>query len=609
MRTASHFRNRLLAVIAVHFLAAGAASGAASVDASIEPSQITVGESARLTILTTGSGALSVTLPVVSGLEFRIVGQSHQIQSINGATFESTSTIVRVTAEEPGVFTIPGLTPKSPPLVLRVNPSNGSSPLNNGATPSPTPLLPGSGANAEGIRLTPDGSAFVRFEVPKHEIYVGESVPAEIQIGTRDGFAVSNALPKLNSSDFTLNNLSFQPERTTKAIDGKRFTVFTWRSQLAAIKPGKFSLDFSVPATVRIRTQPRGDSMLDDLLGDPFMQNIFGTMVQKNVTVTSPETVFNVLPLPTEGRPPDFGGAVGTFKINTDISSTKNTAGDPLTLRMHVSGAGNFDRVQSSMFGGDADWKSYEPKANFKPADPTGYRGEKTFEQPLIAARAGTHTIPALSFNYFDPGTHRYETARSSPLTVTVSPAADSAANAPSPATASGAPGADSHSGLRPDHAVTQGRVESLTPPYFQPQFAGFVSVLALLFGAGWVELRRRERNANDIQRERERLRSERIHALLEQMAAASGGADAAVFFNSARLALQQVLGTRWQVAPDLITVADIDERLESVDRNDIRQIFVFADEANYSGDELQAADFERWSQVVQRQITSETPP
>jgi hypothetical protein len=608
MRTASGCRNRLLAAIAVHFLAAGAASGAASVDTSIEPSQIMVGESARLTILTTGSGALSVTLPVVSGLEFRIVGQSHQIQSINGASFESTSTIVRVTAEEPGVFTIPGLTPKSPPLVLRVNPSNGSSPLNNGALPGPAPLLPGSPTNAEGIRLTPDGSAFVRFEVPKHELYVGESVPAEIQIGTRDGFAASNALPKLNSSDFTLNNLSFQPERTTKAIDGKRFSIFTWRTLLAAIKPGTFSLNFSAPATVRIRTQPRGDSMLDDLLGDPFMQNIFGTMVQKNINVASPETVITVLPLPTEGRPPDFGGAVGTFKITTDISSSRNTAGDPLTLRMHVNGAGNFDRVQSSMFGGDADWKSYEPKASFKPADPPGYRGEKIFEQPLIAARAGTHTIPSLAFNYFDPGTRRYETARSSPLTVTVSPAADSAANAPPPATAAGAPGADSYNGLRPDHAVTQGRVDSLTPPYFQPRFVGFVSVLAFLFGAGWVELRRRERDANDIQRERERLRSQRIRALFEQMAAASGGADAAVFFNSARLALQQIFSTRWQVAPQLISVADIDARLQSADRDEIRQIFVFADEANYSGDELQAADFERWTQVVDRQMASETP-
>jgi hypothetical protein len=583
---------------------------AASIDAVIEPAQIALGESARLTIQTSGGGTISVTLPVVSGLEFRVVGQSHQFQSINGATYESTLTIIKVTPEEAGVFTIPGPTPKSPPLVLRVNPGNGSgssvSP-NNGSVPG-LPLYPNGVTGPDGIRLTPDGSVFLRLEVPKHEIYVGESVPAAIQIGMRDGFAVSNSLPTLNGSDFTLNNLSLQPERSPKLIDGKHFTLFTWRSVLSGVKPGTFTVNFTAPVKVRIRTQPRSDSLLDDLLGDPFMQNIFGSMVQKNITVTSPDTAFTVLPLPTEGRPPDFGGAVGSFKISTDISSAKTTAGDPLTLRMHVNGTGNFDRVQSSMLGGSAEWKTYEPKANFSPTEPSGYRGEKNFEQPLIATQPGTLTIPALTFNYFDPGTRKYETARSTPLTVTVSPAADSTAKAPPPQSAPGTPADNSRSGLRPDHLLTAERVDSLIPPYFEPRFVGLVSVLMLLFGGGWVELRRRERNAHDLQKERERVRAQLIQALLEQMAAASIAADAAAFFNAARLALQQTLGARWQMAPEQITVADVDARLEGSDREDIRQIFVFADEANYSGDELKAADFERWTEVIHRELNSETP-
>ena len=45
------------------------------------------------------------------------------------------------------------------------------------------------------------------------------------------------------------------------------------------------------------------------------------------------------------------------------------------TLRMHVTGTGNFDRVESSGLGSDGPWKTYEPKATFNPADPTGYRG------------------------------------------------------------------------------------------------------------------------------------------------------------------------------------------------------------------------------------------
>jgi hypothetical protein len=61
-------------------------------------------------------------------------------------------------------------------------------------------------------------------------------------------------------------------------------------------------------------------------------------------------------------------------------------------------------------------------------------------------------------------------------------------------------------------------------------------------------------------------------------------------------------------VAPEQITVDDIDTRLAGADRDDVRQIFVFADEANYSGNELKAADFERWTQVVRGRLDTETP-
>jgi hypothetical protein len=607
--------RKVLVVMALALLAAAPSmparsavtATAPSVNASIEPNQISVGESARLTILMSGRGTLSVSLPVVPGLEFRVVGQSRQIQIINGITLESTSTIVRVTPQEPGVFTIPGLTPNSPPLVLRVSPSGSRPPApGTGAAPGAAPLIPG-GAGASGMHLTPDGSAFVHLEMPKHEIYVGESVPVEVQVGMRDGFVESlNGLPKLNSNDFTLNNLSRQPERGPRTIDGKPFTVYTWRSLLAAVKPGTFSLSFETPLTVRIRTRPARESMLDDLLGDPFLQNIFGATVQKNITAASPAAEITVLPLPAQGRPPDFGGAVGSFKISTDVSSARNTQGDPLTLRLHVSGDGNFDRVETSMLGGDAQWKTYEPKATFKSTDPTGFRGEKTFEQPIIATQSGSRIIPPLVFSYFNPATRRYETAHSSPLNVTVSPAPSSPESEPPP-TLAGTAAAD-RNGLRPDHAVTEARAASLVPPYFRPLFAGGVSIVALVFGGGWAALRRRERNANDIQRERQRLRLQLIHELLEAMASSSSAADTAVFFRSARSALQQGLSARWDLAPELITLEDIEARLQGADRDEVRQIFLLADEANYSGADLKAADFEHWTQAVRRHLAAEVP-
>jgi hypothetical protein len=123
------------------------------------------------------------------------------------------------------------------------------------------------------------------------------------------------------------------------------------------------------------------------------------------------------------------------------------------------------------------------------------------------------------------------------------------------------------------------------------------------LFGGGWIALRRRERDAADLQRQRARERAQMTQTLLKRMAAASARGDAPVFFNSARSLLQQALGARWLIARAELTTSDVETRLEAAaDGEGIRQLFALADEANYSGGEMRAADFERWTQLVRRQ-------
>jgi hypothetical protein len=190
-----------------------------------------------------------------------------------------------------------------------------------------------------------------------------------------------------------------------------------------------------------------------------------------------------------------------------------------------------------------------------------------------------------------------------------VSPsAADIAASEPASGADRTRSKASADDGLRPDHAETAARAGSLVPPYFQRPFVGFTSALALLFGGGWITLHRRERKAGDIQRERERARSQMTHALLEAMTAASARGDAAAFFAGARSALQQSLGARWQLPADQITMADVDAHLDGADADDVRQILALADESNYSAGLLQAADFERWTELVRRQLALEDP-
>ena len=594
-------RLALLGLLGV-LIAAAALADDPLVYATIQPAQILLGESAQFTITNLGDGTNPITMPVVPGLKFEIIGRTREVQIVNGTTLPSSSIVMRVTPQIAGIFTIPAVTPKAQPLVLQVNAasSGASIPHPTGPrAPLPPPIFSG-GSIPKGVRLTDDGSAYVRLSIPKREVFVGESVPIEIEVGMRSGFVSSlNGLPKLSDDNFALNNLSRQPERTEKLINGETFVLLTWRSTLAVVKPGSFSLEAQVPLTVKIRTRPKQETSLDDRFGDPFWQNLFGATIPKDINVTSPAHALTVHELPTQGRPADFHGAIGTFSIASDVSPAKADAGDPLTLRMRVTGSGNFDRVDSSMLEHLDQWKTYPPKSSFNTSDPLAFSGMKTFEQPVIATKPGVQELPALTFSYFDPNTRRYETARSAPLSVTISPALADQTAPQAPSTA-GSPENKYASGLRPDHVETTA-TSSLIPLYLQAKFLPVPSIVVLAFAAGWVSARRR-RGVGEL--ESERIASRTAKRALAQMQAAARAGDAVLFFDSARTALQSVLATRWQLAPEEITSTEVEGRVGADD--EIRQLFALADEAKYSGRNLNATDFARWLRIVRRHLLSD---
>jgi hypothetical protein len=631
-RNGAHW-GRLITAVAAYLATTPVLAAAHLLNATLEPAEITVGQSAQLTISRLGTGIEGVTLPVVAGLEFRVIEEFRQSESIHGASLPTTTTVVRVTPQTVGTFIIPGITPKSQPLVLRVV-ADGAA----GTAHSPTNAAGGVGTPpSEGIRMMADGSAYARLSMPKGEAYVGESIPIAIEVGVRAGVVTSvNGLPTVNGGDFTLNNLSRQPERSERTIDGKPFTVLTWRSVLAAVKPGKFPLSVEAPVTVRIPTRSQSESKLEDALGDPFLQRVFGTTVPKEITVASPTYELAVEALPTVGRPPDFSGAVGTFTISSDISSgaaasgaaasgsaasgastpraaasgsaasgastpraaasgtaapgaPTAAAGDPLTLRMRVQGAGNFDRVDSGMLDHVDSWKTYPPKSSFHASDAIGYKGEKIFEQPVIALRPGPQTLPGLAFSYFDPATGRYETARSPPLSVMISPSSAEGA-LPSPQ------GSVGSTGLRPDHAATGALADSLVPLYLRPRFLAIPSCLGLAFAGAWLVSRREKfelRLPARVRPARVGQLSKAARRVLAQLDSAARAGDAAVFLNCARQALLDTL-------PQPVASAPRDASRDG-DSDDIRQLFALADEVSYSGSKPQAIDFARWLELVRR--------
>src|ERR1700683_4078454 len=171
-------RIRSLAVLALAgIVVARLAVAEPTADERIHPTEISLGEAARLTI-TVSRGNSTITPPVVPGLAFLAIGQSQQIQSINGVTTSSLTVTYEVIPQEAGIFTIPNLAQSSQPLVLRANPSanapGSAAPGNNPRAANLPP--PATGGQSSGTtRVTPENSAFVRLRVSKNELYVGGS--------------------------------------------------------------------------------------------------------------------------------------------------------------------------------------------------------------------------------------------------------------------------------------------------------------------------------------------------------------------------------------------------------------------------------------------------
>lgn len=562
---------------------------------TVEPSRIKIGESAILRV--TSFGRLKdIELPTVPGLVFEQMGRSQGLEFVNGTAVPATFIQIRVTAQIAGVFSIPGLTPSSPSIGLEVVRGDEPNPYTwRSQQPAPPPVP--SVSLPKGVQLQAGGAAFLHLTVPIRAIYVGESVPVDIELGLRPGIVTSvNGLPTLKGADFTLNNLSKQPERREQAIDGSTFVVLTWHSALAAVKPGDFSLSVETPLIAKISTLSAADRAVASRLAFPFLQSMYNGIAPKDITIGSSPSQLKVLPLPTEGQPRNFSGAVGDFQVSSDISPASVAAGDPLTLRLHISGVGNFDRVDSTMLEHLDHWKTYPAKSSFKPSDTVGYQGEKVFEQPLIAAQPGEQSIPGIEFNYFNPKTQRYEHAQTPSINVTIAASlASSSINAlTGTQSLSGAPTGFTR-GLRPDHPLPQASVSELRPLYFRVSFLAIPTTLGLMLAGCWFAVRPNAARATSKAAER----------VLAQLDAAARAGDTSSFFEAARKTLLQTFAARWQMPADQITFAELKAHLGSTGE-DIERLFALADETRYSDHQPGGTDFQRWLRLIRGQLAGE---
>jgi hypothetical protein len=205
-------------------------------------------------------------------------------------------------------------------------------------------------------------------------------------------------------------------QQTQQVIDGEQYVVADIRKiALFPLKSGKLVIDpLELNCVAQVRRQNRtrtGDPFFDDFFNDSFF-NTGVTNVEKDLK--SNPLVINVRPLPEQGKPAGFSGAVGNFTFQAEVDRTRLKTNEAVTLKFKVSGKGNIQLIDKMDVTFPPDFESYDPKVTSDiQTKAAGVSGSQVFEYLLIPRKPGKFTLKPVTFSYFDLTRQQYVTLTS----------------------------------------------------------------------------------------------------------------------------------------------------------------------------------------------------
>ena len=438
----------IVAAAALFVLVAGSGAQAQELSAQLSQREAYIGMPIVLQLTITNAKDYDApAIPEIDGCDVRSAGapaQSSQITIFNGRRKETRSVRMQylITPRRAGTFEVPAIALTIDGKMQR------TSPLRFVATKSDTGDL-----------------LFVEIEGGQEKVYVGEPLNLKLKIWVKpfrdrqQQITLSEAqmwqlLAQQSSwgpfaerlQDLADNNQ--RPggrEVLRKDDDGNEHSYYLYEIDATTYPTRPGSLDASdvqivvnYPTALGKARDPfdeffkdgplgrdmfGGNSVLKRMMGDDFFASPFGN----RLTVKSSRPVIGeattdstqVLPVPTVGRPHDYRGAVGTYRIVTEATPTSVAAGDPITLNIGVTGTGPMELVPAPPLGSleelTTDFKvPDEPLAGFADGD------SKVFSTTIRPRRAGVSEIPAIRFSYFDPSIDSFKTVYSQPISISV---------------------------------------------------------------------------------------------------------------------------------------------------------------------------------------------
>ena len=377
------------------------------------------------------------------------------------------------------------------------------------------------------------------------------------------------------------SGLSLQPfqelQGSREIVNNKAYDVRRFRAKAQALTAGTFKLEPTLQIPLLVQRQRRSPSGFDSSFFDDF----FGTVRTQPVNITPKPLEIAVKPLPTEGQPPGFAGAVGKFAFEAQVKPTELNAGDPVTLTVQIIGEGNLENISAPQLIAGDDFKVYDPRLVAKDIDASRGLGRKTFEQVLIPRSEKVKMLPALMFSYFDPDKEAYDTITRGPYPLVIHPSSNATARmlqaVPAQPEASTIILGTDIVYLKP--APTRWTQIGERPWYLHRAFLASQLIPLLAVGLIFLSVARREQLAGDVAlaRRHQAPRSARVGLQKAEKALSSG--ERSAFYEAVWETLASYFGNRLNLSPGELAVETVlhamnRAKAETADIDRVRALF-----------------------------------
>jgi hypothetical protein len=251
--------------------------------------------------------------------------------------------------------------------------------------------------------VNPNEAFFVQLETDKREAYVGEQVTASWYLYTRGQIRDLDTLKYPSLRGFWKEDIEVATALnfTDEVVNGVPYKKALLASYaLFPIKEGTAVIDpYQAKCSV--------------VLGD-----IFSGAKAYTFTRASESTKVKVKPLPTDGRPHDFSGAVGQFQVSARVEDQNIVTDQPFTYKIRFEGRGNAKTIDLPPFQVPEGMELFDTQKEAK-FFRTGL-SYKDFKLLLIPRREGTFVIPKTAVSIFDPVAQKYIQKETEPVTIVV---------------------------------------------------------------------------------------------------------------------------------------------------------------------------------------------